>query len=431
MTTHAGIPERSSGCISSQVQDDADIRWFEEVWSRVRSEPGSLDGVGAITRLAGSGATRLARLFRVHGHTTPEAALLRARIDHAARELLTTDRRFVDIALDAGFDSSSAFHASFRDSMRLSPRAYRAMAERKEFALLLPGDFRHADTLRQLGRDVPAPDQRVAGSRVAKAVWLCGRPALLRLQIGRRLVRCEIGSRRRLGPDEMAAAHDMAVRLLGLHADPAAFERRARRDRDRRRLVKPRPGLRVLQNSSPFEALCWSIIGQQINLALAFRCRSAMFDLADLPVIDGLRPHPGPAAVAGIAPRALRQRQFSGRKIEYLQDTSVAIEAGELSLAALAAGSAVRAERRLLELRGIGPWSSNYVMMRGFGMGDCAPIGDTGITSALQAWLELAVRPDAAATRRLLEPFAPHRSLACWHLWRSLDEAEEARPHDR
>ena len=63
-------------------------------------------------------------------------------------------------------------------------------------------------------------------------------------------------------------------------------------------------------------------------------------------------------------------------------------------------------------------------MMRGFGFGDCAPIGDTGITSALQKWLDLDVRPDAAATERLLEPFAPYRSVACWHLWRSLDKPE-------
>ena len=406
---------------------DPDTRLYESIWSRLRDQPGEFANVQVVAREAGIGATRLNDVFRRHGHTTPAAALVCARVDHAARALLGRERRLIDVALDAGFESSSAFHANFQNLMRMTPRSYRALSEGSAFTLQLPDDFRHRDTLRQLGRDVGAPDQRVDGDRVGKALWLAGCSAVLRMRVRRRVAECEVECRRRLGPDAIAAAHSAALRLLGLDTDPTPFQRRARRDPDQRRLVRPRPGLRVLQNGSAFEAFCWSVIGQQINLALAFRCRTAMFEIADLPRIGGLQPHPTPAGVAEIAPRLLRARQFSGRKIEYLQDTAAAIDKGELPLESLAAGSAIHAERTLLGLRGVGPWSSNYVMMRGFGFGDCAPIGDTGITAALQQWLELEVRPDAEATVRLLEPFQPYRSLACWHLWRPLDrpEAEE------
>jgi AraC family transcriptional regulator, regulatory protein of adaptative response / DNA-3-methyladenine glycosylase II len=59
----------------------------------------------------------------------------------------------------------------------------------------------------------------------------------------------------------------------------------------------------------------------------------------------------------------------------------------------------------------------NYVMMRGLGFADCVPYGDTGVTSGLQKLLALDTRPDAEATRRLMLPFAPYRSLATAHLW--------------
>jgi len=79
--------------------------------------------------------------------------------------------------------------------------------------------------------------------------------------------------------------------------------------------------------------------------------------------------------------------------------------------------SATRAERTLLEIRGLGPWSVNYLMMRALGFPDCVPLGDTGVTSGLQAALKLDERPDVDATRRLMSVFSPYRSLATAHLW--------------
>ena len=79
--------------------------------------------------------------------------------------------------------------------------------------------------------------------------------------------------------------------------------------------------------------------------------------------------------------------------------------------------SATRAERTLLAVHGLGPWSVNYLMMRSLGFADCVPIGDTGVTSGLKAIFKLEERPDADAARRLMSVFSPHRSLATAHLW--------------
>jgi hypothetical protein len=73
--------------------------------------------------------------------------------------------------------------------------------------------------------------------------------------------------------------------------------------------------------------------------------------------------------------------------------------------------SATRAERTLLEVRGLGPWSVNYLMMRSLGFADCVPLGDTGVTSGLQALFRLEERPDIgrhpAPDVRLLPPSKP------------------------
>jgi AraC family transcriptional regulator of adaptative response / DNA-3-methyladenine glycosylase II len=60
--------------------------------------------------------------------------------------------------------------------------------------------------------------------------------------------------------------------------------------------------------------------------------------------------------------------------------------------------------------------------MKGFGHADCVPLGDAGLTTALQRFFALAERPDAARTATLMQQFAPWRSLATYHFWQSLGD---------
>ena len=83
-------------------------------------------------------------------------------------------------------------------------------------------------------------------------------------------------------------------------------------------------------------------------------------------------------------------------------------------------GDPAEAAARLSAVRGIGPWTTHYVLMRGCGFPDCMPLGDAGLTLALQRHHGLDHRPDARETAALMAPFAPFRSLATFHLWASL-----------
>ena len=198
--------------------------------------------------------------------------------------------------------------------------------------------------------------------------------------------------------------------------DAAAFVRLVRR-LGLSRLVAGRAGLRLIRTPSILDGLFWSIIGQQINLPFACQLKRRLIENTGTPLPCGLYCLPSAAAVAQLDPSTLRPWQFSRQKAEYLIGAAKLVASGELDLAALPTFSATRAERALLAVRGLGPWSVNYLMMRSLGFADCVPLGDTGVTSGLQTLFKLDERPDVDGTRRLMSVFSPHRSLATAHHW--------------
>jgi AraC family transcriptional regulator of adaptative response / DNA-3-methyladenine glycosylase II len=165
------------------------------------------------------------------------------------------------------------------------------------------------------------------------------------------------------------------------------------------------------------DGLLWCIIGQQINLPFACLLKRRLVESTGTRLAGGLFALPAPERIASLEPDDLRPWQYSRQKAEYLIGAARLVAARTLDLGALAGMSATRAERTLLAVRGLGPWSVNYLLMRSLGFADCIPLGDTGVTSGLQALLGLEERPDADATLRLMSVFSPHRSLATAHLW--------------
>ena len=431
---------------------DPVLETIETVVAELRTDPARFADAAALVRRTGYGATRAHELFRQHFQATPAELIASARLAAAREKLLTTDLSLADCAFAAGYEALSTFNDAFRTRTGLTPASTRALVQLPSprvptltlnrrrvppskaasqsliddvagagfvsIGIALPDDYPLERLLAQLGRDSQSVSERFAGSTYHAATRIAGRAFALTLDFSQAATAHTVMLTL---PADLAAplrAETAArvARLLGLAQDAVGFARLAKK-LGLSRLVAGRESLRLPQYLTPWDALLWAILGQQINLPFAFRLRRTLTELAGEPAGAGLFAPPSPAALASLPAEALAARQFSRQKIRTLLDTARLVADGALDLDALAAGSATRAERTLLAVRGLGPWTVNYVMMLGLGFADCTPYGDTGLTSGLQRLLALDHRPDADATRRLMLPFSPHRSLATAHLW--------------
>jgi AraC family transcriptional regulator of adaptative response / DNA-3-methyladenine glycosylase II len=388
-------------------ESDHELDALERVVADLRARPDAYPDLGRLGEELGVGETKLFALTRRHYHTTPAALIAEARVAAAQRTLRTTDATVAEVAFGVGFETLSAFYANFQARTGMNPADYRRLREGKPFAVSLPCPYREDLVLRHLGRDAQSVTERVAGKVAEIGVRIEGEPATLRLDFADGDVRVSTE-----GAPAAHEAHALAVRILGFAQDAAGFEAHAERN-GYGPLVRGREGTRIPQTPSVFDALVWSVVGQQVGLGFAYALRRRVSEALSAPMANGLRPPPLPAEIAGMEEADLVAMQFSRRKAEYL--LGVARETPVLE-----GVSATRAEATLRAVRGFGPWAANYVMMRGLGFADCVPLGDTGLLAGLRKLHGRAV--EQKEVPELMTAFAPYRSLATFHLWQSLSE---------
>ncbi|HVW83598.1 MAG TPA: hypothetical protein VHB50_02920, partial [Bryobacteraceae bacterium] len=254
--------------------------------------------------------------------------------------------------------------------------------------------------------------ESVSGDGLRKCVLIDGRAALLDIRFGGEYADCSVDTA------DIFAAHRAIIRILGLGADAAGFERQFRADELLGLTIARQQGLRIPLTPQPWEALAWAIMGQQISLKAAVALRRELIMHAGNAHPIGLRAHPSAEAVAGFNVETLRRLKFSGSKAEYLLAAARAVASGELPLATMRKMSARRAARLLSAIRGVGPWTVQYVFLRGLGFADCLPAGDTGLAQGLGRLC--GERPGELQIRELMARFAPYRSLATCHVWATL-----------
>jgi 3-methyladenine DNA glycosylase/8-oxoguanine DNA glycosylase len=287
--------------------------------------------------------------------------------------------------------------------------------------LPLPEDARLGDILAFHGRDPDSPSERVVGDTLHKATRLGGRPVRLRLRLAPGCAEVR-GVGVPLRKADLSELQYQASRLLALAGDAGAFEAAHHRHPHLGPLLRRRPGLRIPQTATVFEALVWAILGQQVNLAFAFKLRQRVIRLAGEDAGEGLFAHPTPEALAGLNPEAFAPLQLSRAKAACLVATAQAVAAGDLPVEALPQLPAAEVVALLTALKGIGPWTAQYVLLRGCGHLDGLPLGDSALATAVQRTFGLAARPTGRELEALLEPFRPWRSLATHHLWASLKD---------
>ncbi len=310
--------------------------------------------------------------------------------------------------------------------------------------LALPENYGVADILAFHGRDseqvsercafvaseLKAQSSQTSQNSFEKAMFWGGYPACLGIQFRGHTAAVVLAVDISLEEDICAKKfelwqHELQIivqRMLGLNQDVAAFLQLFSAHPDIGALILRRANLRVPLSASPFEALCWAVTGQQISVSAAVSIRRRFIQLLGTVHSGGLCCHPSPPQVAASEVALLRGIGLSKTKAQTLILLAQAIESGELALPANsdqplnhASADALRAQ--LLSIRGIGPWTVNYVLLRGFAYLDGSLHGDVAVRRSLKILLGREEEISERQAQQWLTEFSPWRALVAAHLW--------------
>lgn len=173
---------------------------------------------------------------------------------------------------------------------------------------------------------------------------------------------------------------------------------------------------------TPFESLARSIAHQQLSTVVAGK------------IVDRFIAHfgsnafPSPEQVIAAADADLRAVGFSFAKIASLKDLAAKASAGVVpTTPELLTLDDQEIVERLTQVRGIGRWTVEMLLMFQLGRPDVLPIDDFGVRNGFRLAYGLKGLPTPRALAAYGERWAPHRSVAAWYLWRAVELARDGR----
>lgn len=269
----------------------------------------------------------------------------------------------------------------------------------------VPRPFAAGELLAFLDAHVVPGVEACRGRTFASTVALPGGPGVVELTIGPD----HVDYRREVSDPADAEIADAAVRrLLDLDVDPLAVDAALAADPLLAPLVARTPGLRVPGTIDAAATAVRTVVGQQISVAGAATVLGRMAAEHGEPCELALarewgldRLFPTAEALAGVDPERLPMPRARGATVVRL---AAAIATGDVRFDV----DPVEVRRSLTELRGIGPWTADYVRMRGLGDPDVLLTTDLVLRRALEA---------RGLTASAADRWRPWRSYAGMHLW--------------
>ncbi len=368
------------------------------------------DGVKGLARQVGFSTRQLNRILTAELGAGPLAIALDARVRNARTLIETSDLSFTEIAFAAGFGSIRQFNDAVRMAFALTPTELRGRRRSHRgggwLTVTLPArePYDAVQVLRFLAERAIVGVESVAGDRYVRTLRLPHGPGLVDVQAvdGRPGL---VASLRLDDLRDLAPAVNRVRRLFDLDADPVSVASVLGDDPVLAPMVARAPGLRVPGTVDPYETAVRAVIGQQVSVAaartVASRLVTEVGSLVD-PFAGVERLFPTPEQVLA-APESAFGMPASRR--ETLHRLSAAVVEGEVSLELGADRDRLRSE--LQAVRGIGPWTADYVAMR-CGDPDGWLATDLGVVTALSRH---GLGPSAA------ESWRPWRAYAMHHLW--------------
>lgn len=208
-------------------------------------------------------------------------------------------------------------------------------------------------------------------------------------------------------------------KMLGCATDVTAFSTLAERDPHLAALAAQFQGVKPPRFPSLFEALLNAFACQQVSLDVGILLLNRLTEaygqaVAGAPGVQ--RAFPTPEALVSAAPEHLRALGFSHQKARAILELTATLVEASQELLSLETRSNEEICQRLLPLRGVGRWSAEYVLLRGFGRIEVFPGDDVGAQKNLQALFALADKPTYEQIQALTARWQPYAGFVYFHL---------------
>ena len=204
-------------------------------------------------------------------------------------------------------------------------------------------------------------------------------------------------------------------RLLGLEVDLSGFYEFARSDKWLKSLAERFHGFKPPRFLTPFEALVNGITCQQLSLTVGIILLNRLVEHHGEQLHDR-HVFPEPQDLKSLRAEELAPLGYSHNKARALIELSQAMNEKRFDPAALEKTSSQDVLAKLQQLRGIGRWTAEYVLLRGLGRTNIFPGDDVGARNNLEQWLDLRNPLTYDSSRRVLKKWAPYGGLIYFHL---------------
>jgi DNA-3-methyladenine glycosylase II len=163
-----------------------------------------------------------------------------------------------------------------------------------------------------------------------------------------------------------------------------------------------------------FETLVRSIVYQQLSGRVAAVIFGRLHAAAGEETLT-------PAGVMKLRPERMRRVGLSAQKTLYIRELAKHTRRESVVFESLPDLEDALVIEHLTRVKGIGVWTAQMFLMFALKRPDVLPVADLGIRSAMKRAYGLDELPKPAEMEKIAAAWKPYTSVACWYLWRSLE----------
>jgi AraC family transcriptional regulator of adaptative response / DNA-3-methyladenine glycosylase II len=355
----------------------------------------------------------LSRLFNQHLGASPQAIAQTRRLHFAKKLISETNLPMTEIALSSGYGSVRRFNDHFRKVYDRSPtmlRDKRGVNSDSGVTVRLPyrEPFDFEGMLAFLAMRAVPQIESIGVGIYQRSLLIDGESGLLSVSqdIPNHCLICrvELSNTRPL-----MKVVDKVKGLFDLDADPSEINSNLCKDTALANLISGNPGQRLPGSWDPFEVAVRAIVGQQVSVKGATTVMSRIVDSYG-ERFDETMCFPTPESLSALSVDKL---SMPTKRAQAIKDMAAAVVNGEIDLSR--SGSSEDLIQQMTSIKGIGPWTAQYVTMRALNDPDSFLHTDLVILKVASSLLGIDSEKDML---KRSEAWRPWRAYAGMHLWR-------------